>query len=456
MRTLLLATALVALTGLAVASPTPTDKESLSKRALVPVTVSGNAFWQGSTRFYIRGIDYQPGGSSLGLDPLADPKVCMRDIAKFKQLGINTIRVYMVDNSKTHDVCMGALADAGIYVVVDANNPGYSLHRFLPGPSYNAQYLQSVFATVDDFAKYTNTLAFFSGNEVINDNVSSTVSAKYVKAVTRDMRQYLAVRKLRKIPVGYSAADVAVNRMEQALYFNCGSDDERSDFFAFNDYSWCNTDLKTSQWDQKVKNFTNYGLPIFLSEYGCTANGRDFGEVQALMSRDMTGVYSGGLMYEYTNEENNFGIVQLENPATSTDVKELEGFAKFAHALATYPAPTGDGGASASTHSVACPPKGPHWDVEDTQLPPIPEGADRFFKDGAGIGPGLQGPGSQNAGNQPPIQAPPSSGNQVTDTPAATTSKNAAGETFGGLIEKGPFLMAAWVGVVTIAGTLLL
>lgn len=201
----------------------------------------------------------------------------MRDIAKFKQLGINTIRVYMVDNSKTHEICMSALADAGIYVVVDANNPGYSLHRFLPGPSYNAQYLQSIFATVDEFAKYTNTLAFFSGNEVINDNVSSTVSAKYVKAVTRDMRQYLSVRKLRKIPVGYSAADVAVNRMEQAQYFNCGSDDERSDFFAFvscvsavdghvltgqNDYSWCNTDFKTSQWDQKVKNFTNYGLPI--------------------------------------------------------------------------------------------------------------------------------------------------------------------------------------------------
>jgi len=235
-----------------------------------------------------------------------------------------------------------------------------------------------------------------------------------------------------------------------------------------------------------VSALVEYGFaanPCSLSEYGCTANGRDFGEVQALMSRDMTGVYSGGLMYEYTNEENSFGIVQLDNPATSTDVKELEGFAKFAHALASYPAPTGDGGASASTRSAACPPKGPHWDVEDTQLPPIPEGADRFFKDGAGVGPGLQGPGSQNAGNQPPIQAPPSSGNQggqnvqggqdsqgghggaatptgkpdsVTDTPAATTSKNAAGETFGGSIEKRPFLMAAWVGVVTIAGTLLL
>lgn len=29
-----------------------------------------------------------------------------------------------------------------------------------------------------------------------------------------------------------------------------------------NDYSWCNTDIKTSGWDIKVKNFTGYGIPI--------------------------------------------------------------------------------------------------------------------------------------------------------------------------------------------------
>ena len=47
------------------------------------------------------------------------------------------------------------------------------------------------------------------------------------------------------------------------------------------------------------------------------------------MSKDMTGVYSGGLMYEYSNEPNNFGIVVIDDPVKSTAVKELEGFAKF-------------------------------------------------------------------------------------------------------------------------------
>ena len=166
-------------------------------------------------------------------DPLADEAGCQRDIAEFKKLGVNTIRVYMTDNSANHDTCMNALASAGIYVILDANNPLYSINRNNPGPSYNAMYLQSVFATIDAFIKYDNTLAFFSGNEVVNDQLNSTEAAPYVKATTRDMRQYVRSRQYRAVPIGYSAADVAQNRMELADYMNCGTEDERSDFFAF-------------------------------------------------------------------------------------------------------------------------------------------------------------------------------------------------------------------------------
>jgi hypothetical protein len=170
--------------------------------------------------------------------------------------------VYAVDNTANHDKCMQALQDAGIYLVLDVNNPKYSINRGNPGPSYNAKYLQSVFATVEMFAKYPNTLAFFSGNEVINDEKDTDKSAPYVKAVTRDMKNYMNTRGLRKVPVGYSAADVSSNRMQTAQYMNCGTDDMRSDFFAFNDYSWCNSNFKQAGWDQKVKNFTDYGIAI--------------------------------------------------------------------------------------------------------------------------------------------------------------------------------------------------
>jgi len=210
----------------------------------------------------MRGVDYQPGGSSNLIDPIADVTSCTRDIAKFKELGVNTIRIYTVDNTANHDACMKLLADAGIYLVLDVNTPLYSLRRDKPLISYNSAYLQNIFATIDAFSGYSNTLAYFSGNEVINDD-KTTGAAPYVKAVTRDMRSYLKERGHRQIPVGYSAADVSESRIEMAHYMNCGSDDERSDFFAFNDYSWCDpSSFTTSGWDQKVKNFTGYGLPI--------------------------------------------------------------------------------------------------------------------------------------------------------------------------------------------------
>jgi 1,3-beta-glucanosyltransferase GAS5 len=205
------------------------------------------------------------GGSSANVDSLADVQVCQRDIAEFQALGINTIRVYSVDNSANHDECLNMLANAGIYLALDVNTPQYSLNRLDPaaiGRSYNDVYLQSVFATVDAFAKYDNTLLFFSGNEVINDS-STTFAAPYIKAVTRDLRQYIKARGYRNIPVGYSAADIEENRYEMAAYMNCDVDDVRSDFFSFNDYEWCYpSSFQKSGWDQQVAAFENYSIPL--------------------------------------------------------------------------------------------------------------------------------------------------------------------------------------------------
>ena len=102
---------------------------------------------------------------------------------------------------------MNALAAAGIYLALDVNTPNYSINQISPAKSYNHLYLQSIFATIDMFQKYTNLLLFFSGNEVIN-SIPTSDAAPYVKAVTRDMKQYIGNRKYRPIPVGYSAADI--------------------------------------------------------------------------------------------------------------------------------------------------------------------------------------------------------------------------------------------------------
>lgn len=92
------------------------------------------------------------------------------------------------------------------------------------------------------------------------------------------------------------------------------------------------------------------------------------------MSDKMTGVYSGGLMYEYALEDNGFGIAKIASPKAA-EVKEEDGFGKFAKALKANPAPTGDGGFTSTTNSVPCPTKDANWLVDSTLLPAIPEGA---------------------------------------------------------------------------------
>lgn len=128
---------------------------------LATVTSEGNAFWANGKRFYVRGVAYQPGGAADAADPLLDLQALRRDIARFKELGINTIRIYTIDNSENHDEAMALLDEAGIYLALDANTPEYSLNRESLASlhaSYNDVYLQSVFATIDAFAGYSTKL----------------------------------------------------------------------------------------------------------------------------------------------------------------------------------------------------------------------------------------------------------------------------------------------------------
>lgn len=367
------------------------------------------------------------GGAADAKDPLLDLDNLRRDVANFKSLGINTIRVYTIDNSKNHDEGMKMLDDAGIYLALDANTPKYSLNRENDrtlARSYNDAYLQNVFATIDAFADYSNLLLLFSGNEVINER-NNTNAAPYIKAVTRDMKQYISNRKGRKIPVGYSAADVAENIEEQALYFNCGSDDARSDFFAFNDYSWCDPSSFTiSGWDKKVETYKDYSKPIFLSEFGCITNTRQWGEIAALYSTNMTSVYSGGLAYEYTVEPNGYGIVEVGSDGKITP---NEDFNRLKRAYERTSNPTGSGGFKENGSASQCPRESDEWEVSSTALPALPRRAQAFMSEGPGAGKGLSGAGSHFAGEASSGTASAGSGN-----PTRTPDGSAAGGSSSG------------------------
>jgi hypothetical protein len=355
---------------------------------------------------------------------------------------------------------MSALAAAGIYLALDVNTPKYSINRANPAPSYNEVYLQSIFATIDAFSKYDNTLLFFSGNEVINDD-KTTNCAPYVKATTRDMRQYIANRGYRAIPVGYSAADVEENRFEMAQYMNCGTSDERSDFYAFNDYSWCDqSSFTTAGWDQKVKKFKDYSIPIFLSEYGCNKNARTFGAVDSLYSSDMTSVYSGGLVYEYSQEESKYGLVQINSDNT---IEEFSDFKNLMSAFSKTKNPSGDGGYNAKGDASKCPDASKNWQLgkfAGNALPAMPSSAKEYMIKGAGTGPGLAGDGSQNSGPEDVATATAGSGAATrspgtstntaspTSNAAVTIGRNAESISFAPFIVSGAVFFSALFGAV--------
>ena len=117
--------------------------------------------------------------------------------------------------------------------------------------------------------------------------------------------------------VGYSAADVREVLRDTWAYMECAiggdaNEPSRSDFFGLNSYSWCgDATFKTSTYDQLVGFFSGSTIPTFFSEYGCNkVKPRKFSEVQALYGPQMT-VLSGGLVYEYSQEEADYGLVQI-------------------------------------------------------------------------------------------------------------------------------------------------
>lgn len=213
---------------------------------------------------------------------------------------------------------MTLLAAAGIYLVLDVNSPlpNQHLNRYEPWTTYNDIYMTHVFQVVNEFSGYNNTLAFFAGNEIINDRISASNSPTYVKAVIRDMKHFIKQNGNRPIPVGYSAADDLSYRISLAEYLECYEADplESVDFYGVNSYQWCGDQtFYTSGYNHLVRDYSSYSKPIFFSEYGCNeVLPRMFKEVETIYSLQMTSVFSGGLVYEFAQEPNNYGLVDYD------------------------------------------------------------------------------------------------------------------------------------------------
>lgn len=210
-----------------------------------------------------------------------------------------------------------------MYMMLDVNSPlvGEAITTFEPWTSYYMEYLNRTFAIVEAFASYPNTLLFFSGNEVINDVESAADVPPYLRAVTRDLKNYIKNNIDRQIPVGYSAADVREVLWDTYNYVSCSlegdkGDMSKADIFALNSYSWCSASatFESSTFGDLVDGFEKSAIPIFFSEYGCIEpKPRYWNETHSIYGDDMYPVFSGGVVYEYTEEENGYGLVKVDD-----------------------------------------------------------------------------------------------------------------------------------------------
>lgn len=183
--------------------------------------------------------------------------------------------------------------------------------------------------------------------------------------------------------VGYAANDDPAIRYNMAQYFNCGEQNEAIDFWGYNIYSWCGeSSFEQSHYADQVAFFSNYSVPVFFAEYGCNtdggAEGRRWDETTALYSDEMTGVFSGGIVYMYYEEENDFGLVEVSGDSAKT-MKNYD--ALKSKLSAVKPSSTAMSAYKPTNSPASCPPISDDWKAA-VALPPTPDSVlcDCMFK----------------------------------------------------------------------------
>ncbi|KAI0407291.1 carbohydrate-binding module family 43 protein [Xylaria palmicola] len=333
------------------------------------------------SQFYMKGVAYQENFSPNGqadptkkyTDPLSDKAKCARDIPVMKRIFTNVIRVYAIDPTADHDDCMEMLAANDIYVVADLSEPSTSINS--DDPLWNVPLYQRYASVVDALSKYNNVIGFFAGNEVVQA-ANQTAAAAFVKAAVRDTKAYIKTQKYRdSLGVGYATADVP-SRDELAHYFACEPEDGTDtsiDFWGYNVYSWCGfSNYEDSKYGERVEFFSDYPVPVFFAEYGCVdgipggPTHRPFTEV-AVLYGNMTEVFSGGIVYQWFQSDNNYGLVQVDGD----DVTPEPDFTSLMSQLAKVsPTITASSAYTPTNSAPACPTTGASWAPVASPLPP--------------------------------------------------------------------------------------
>lgn len=198
---------------------------------------------------------------------------------------------------------------------------------------WNSTQFEMYSAVMDTFIKYDNLMALYVGNEVIATSEQS-LSAPFIKAAVRDMKAYRDRKSYRKVPIGYTAADIAELRPMLQDYLTCGGNSsETVDFFGLNAYEWCTPNTyEASGYPELQKMAEKFPVPIFFSETGCITGPepRKWEDQDAIFSHPMVDDWSGAMVYEWIYEQNEYGIVSYGSKVDQDIVEDdvFDGFTR--------------------------------------------------------------------------------------------------------------------------------
>lgn len=86
------------------------------------------------------------------------------------------------------------------------------------------------------------------------------------------------------------------------------------------------------------KNATAYNIPIFFSETGCqVVKPRTFDDQAAIFGSDMSGTWSGAIIYEWIQETNDYGLISYGSPTAPDPTAAPDGFIRSGTPLPISP-----------------------------------------------------------------------------------------------------------------------
>jgi hypothetical protein len=227
-------------------------------------------------RFIPRGVAYQPEDNT---DPISDDKfetINDKLVPMLKDLNVNSIRVYQVNASLSHDKVMELLANNNIYVFVGlADGLGCAIDR--NSPQWTSSLYDCMSKKIDTFQKYENVLAFSVGNEVWEQGADTYGIASALKAAVRDMKSYIKGKHYRQIPVGMVSRDDPSTTYPNVQYSACqygevtdANPDNSADFVGYNMERWNSPGQSFHAYDTFINLITenSFNIPAVFTECG--------------------------------------------------------------------------------------------------------------------------------------------------------------------------------------------